>query len=152
MVRIDADARPTSDQVVRASDVGTTVIVLASVVAAAFQEQLNSAIVVVSVAFFAVGCVAFLWALLVAAERSRTDALGMGGVYLLLGTAPRSIQVRLLGALGVQIAVTVATAAARPFTNQAFAVLAPMFGLGVTGLWGARFGRFGPRAAPDDDD
>ena len=41
--------------------------------------------------------------------------------------------------------MAVATAAARPFTPLAFGVLAPMFGLGVMGLWGAKFGTFPPR-------
>ena len=52
---------------------------------------------------------------------------------------------RLLGALAVQVVVAVATAAVHPFTSQAFAVLAPMFGLGMAGLWGARYGHFEAR-------
>ncbi len=50
------------------------------------------------------------------------------------------MQRRLLGALGVQCVVVVAAAVAQPFTAVAFGVLAPMLGLGLIGLWGARHG------------
>ena len=100
---------------------------------------------VVSLVLFAVGCVTFLWAFAIAVNRSRTDAIGIGGLFFLQDSAPRPVQVRLLGALAVQVVVAVATAAVHPFTSQAFAVLAPMFGLGMAGLWGARYGHFEPR-------
>lgn len=140
-----AGTRPGHRQIMQASLVGTVVFTLVAVASAVFLEELKVVIVVVSAALFAVGCVAFLWAFALAVERSRTDAIGMGGLFFLQGTAPRAVQVRLFAAFGVQVVVAVATASARPFTNQAFAVLAPMFGLGIMGLWGARFGRFAAR-------
>ena len=42
----------------------------------------------------------------------------------------------------------VAAASIRPFTAVAFGILAPMLGLGLMGLWGARHGRF--PAAPGE--
>ena len=92
----------------------------------------------------------FLWAFAVAVDRSRSDAIGIGGLFFLQGSAPRAVQVRLLGSLAVQATVAVGTAAVHPFTSQAFAVLAPMFGVGLAGLWGARYGRFEPRSAGAD--
>ena len=77
--------------------------------------------------------------------RSRTDLIGMGGLFFLAGSAPRAVQRSLWASLAVEVVVAVATAAARPFTPLAFGVLAPMFGLGVMGLWGAKFGTFPPR-------
>ena len=77
--------------------------------------------------------------------RSRTDELNVIGIYFLAGAAPREVRVRLLGALVAQSVVVVAAAAVRPFTAVAFGVLAPMLGLGLTGLWGARFGTFPTR-------
>lgn len=92
---------------------------------------------------FALGSVAFFWAFLVAVERSRTEAIGVGGLFFLAGCAPARIQRSMLAALAVQATVPVAVAVVRPFT--AFAVLAPMWTLGLAGLWGARHGTFPAR-------
>jgi hypothetical protein len=51
----------------------------------------------------------------------------------------------LLGALAVETVVAFATAGARPFSALAFGILVPMFGLGLSGRWGARYGHFDPR-------
>ena len=45
-------------------------------------------------------------------------------------------------------AIAVVVASIRPYTAVAFAVLAPMLGLGAMAMWGARHGDFPPR---DDD-
>jgi hypothetical protein len=45
----------------------------------------------------------------------------------------------------VQVVVVVAAASIRPFTEVAFGILAPMYGLGLMALWGARHGAFPPR-------
>ena len=145
------EARPSSAAIIRASDVATVVFVVVAIASAVALSQLKEVVVVVSGVLFLLGCAAFLWAFAIAVERSRTDNIGIGGLFFLMGSAPRSVQVRLLGAFGLQVVVAVATAALRPFTSQAFAVLAPMFGLGVAGLWGARFGTFGPRPTDDDE-
>ena len=52
---------------------------------------------------------------------------------------------RLLGSFAVEVAVALATAGARPFTSLAFGLLVPVYGLGLAGLWAARYGTFGPR-------
>ena len=44
----------------------------------------------------------------------------------------------------VQCVVAVTVASVRPFTVAAFAVLVPMYGLGLNGVWAARHGTFGP--------
>jgi hypothetical protein len=130
---------------IRVSDVATIVFTVVAVVSAVFLDHLNALVVAVSLLLFVAGCVTFLWAYAIAVNRSRTDAIGIGGLYFLQGSAPLAVQIRLLGALTIQVVVAVVTAAVHPFTSQAFAVLAPMFGLGLTGLWGARYGKFGPR-------
>jgi len=136
---------------VRASDGGTVVFVLAAVLSASYRP-LHLVAVVVSLMAFAVGCATFLWAFWLAVQRSRVDTIAVAGLFFLLqGSAPRAVRVRLLGALAVQVVVAVATASARPFTDQAFAILGPMLGLGLTGLWGARHGQFPPRALPVPD-
>ena len=132
-------------RLIRTSDVVTVAFSVVAVASALALDRLKVLIVVVSLVLFAVGCVTFLWAFAIAVNRSRTDAIGIGGLFFLQDSAPRPVQVRLLGALAVQVLVAVATAAVHPFTSQAFAVLAPMFGLGMAGLWGARYGHFEPR-------
>jgi hypothetical protein len=98
---------------------------------------------------FAVGFLAFCWSLLRAAGRSRDEELSVAGLWFLAGgSAPRSVQVGLLVPLGIQVVVAVATAAVRPFTPLAFGILAPLYGLGLVGVWGAAFGTFGPRQRP----
>jgi hypothetical protein len=130
----------------RTSDVVTVLFSVVAIASAIALEALKEVVVVVSLGLFLAGCVTFLWAYGIAVNRSRTDAIGIGGLFFLQDSAPRSVQVRLLGALAVQVVVAVATAAVHPFTSQAFAVLAPMFGLGMAGLWGARYGHFGSRS------
>ena len=56
----------------------------------------------------------------------------------------------LVGSLVAQAAIAATAAALRPFTSVAFAVLAPMWGLGLAGQWGARHGHFAPRVRDGD--
>ena len=132
-------------RIVLASRVGTAVFVVTALAATVFLDALGLVAAIVSLILFAAGCVAFLWAYGIAVGRSRTDAIGIGGLYFLQGSAPRDVQVALLVPLAVQVVVALTTAAIRPFTSLAFGVLVPMYGLGLAGLWGARHGSFGPR-------
>ncbi|HEY5155107.1 MAG TPA: hypothetical protein VIJ47_10265 [Acidimicrobiales bacterium] len=132
-------------RIVQASWLGTGLLVATAIPAAIAPHTFVSAAVIVSLLLFLAGTVAFVWAYLVAIGRSRTDLIGMGGLFFLAGSAPRAVQRSLWASLAVEVVVAVATASARPFTPLAFGVLAPMFGLGVMGLWGAKFGTFPPR-------
>ncbi|MDZ7734005.1 MAG: SRPBCC family protein [Acidimicrobiia bacterium] len=73
-------------------------------------------------------------------RRSRTDAIGIGGLFFLQGTAPRRVQVRLLVPLGVQVVVALVAASVRIYTPLAFGLLVPVLGLGLAGLWERRHG------------
>jgi hypothetical protein len=115
--------------------VGFGVTALAGVLA----SPLRGLAALVAIVMFVVGTVLMGWALVVAAGRSRTDAVDIGGLFF--GQPPRSLK----AAFGIQIAVGIAAASIRPNTGMAFGVLAPVFGLGLMGLWGARHGRFKPR-------
>ena len=131
---------------VRADAIGTVVFVITAVVGVVAGEgALVLPLIVVSLALFAAGVVTFLWAYGIAVGRSRTDASGMGGLYFLAGSAPRSVQRAMLGLWAVQIVVGFGAAGLRVFTPVAFASLTPMFGLGMAGLWAARHGAFPPR-------
>ncbi len=132
--------------IVRASWAGTALFV-ASAVASVANRGARIPAVVVALGLFAIGIGVFFWAYAIAVGRSRTDAIGIGGLFFLAGegTADAGPKRALLAALAAQAVTGVGTAAARPFTTLAFGVLAPLFGLALTGLYGARHGRFGPR-------
>ena len=99
----------------------------------------------VSVVLFLAGCALFMVVLVLAAARSREDAMGMGGLFFLAGSAPATVQRHLLGSLAVQVVVAIAAAALDPFTPLAFGTLVPTIGLAFCGLWAVRHGLFPPR-------
>jgi hypothetical protein len=141
---IDADVP--GGAIVNGSWAGTGLYVATAVLATIDPDGLSGPGVVVDLGLFAIGCAAFLWAYAVAVSRSRTDAIGIGGLYFLQGSAPRVIQLRLLIPLAIQVVVAIATASLRPYTAVAFGILVPIFGLGLSGLWGARYGHFDARS------
>lgn len=125
------------------ADWAGTVVFVATAVAAAVWPAGRPVAVAVALVLFAVGIVAFLTAYGIAVARSRNDAIGIGGLYFLAGdVAPAGVRRAFMAALAVQIVVALATAAVRPFTTLAFGILVPMFGLGLSGVWGARHGFF----------
>jgi hypothetical protein len=140
---------------IRFDGVATAVFTVTQVAADVVPRGAVLAVAVaVSLALFLVGMVAFAWGLLVAAGRSRDEVVTLPGLYFLQDSAPDDVRRKLLGSLTVQVVVAVATAAVRPFTPVAFGILVPLFGVGVIGLWAARYGTFapvgtGPAAAPD---
>lgn len=143
--------RPPDDRLVRIDWWGTWAFVVSAVLATIAPDLFWVPALVVALVLFAVGCVVFLMAFARAVERSRYDAIGVGGLYFLAGSAPARIRRSFLLALAVQVIVGLATASIRIFTSLAFGVLVPMWGLGLAGLWGARHGEFPPRSdAPPD--
>lgn len=133
--------------IVLASWVGTGVFAVVAVAAAIVPDALGVVAAAVSGLLFVVGCVTFLWAYVVALGRSRTDAISVADLFFLTQCAPKAVQRLLLGSVAVEVVVALATAGARLYTALAFGILAPMYGLGLAGLWGARHGTF-PRRAP----
>lgn len=133
--------------IVQASWIGTSALVATAALGVAV-EGARPVAAGVALALFAAGTVVFLIALVRMAQRSREDELSIGGVFLLQGSAPSSVRRHLLGAWTVQIGAAFAAAGIRPFTALAFGVLAPVYGIGLAGLWGATHGEFGSRQAP----
>ena len=130
--------------IIKASWLGTAVLLVSSLLAVTV-EAVDLVAAVVHLVMFAGGVVVFLWAYAIAVGRSRTDEIGIGGLYFLAGTAPPAVRLQLLRSLAAQVVIAVAAASIRPFSSVAFAILAPMWGLGLAGLWGARYGTFAPR-------
>ncbi len=117
----------------------------ASAVAATIFDVVRPVALVVALVLFAIGCVVFLAAFATAVDRSRTEAIGIGGLYFLAGSAPRSVRVSLMTSFAVEVVIAFTTASIRVFTSLAFGILVPLFGLALAGLWGARHGEFEPR-------
>ncbi|HEV7723109.1 MAG TPA: hypothetical protein VGO60_17590 [Iamia sp.] len=136
---------------IRLSWAGTAITGATSVVNAVTGDRDHYALSAApALVLLALGSVAFLWAFAIAVERSRTEEIGVGGLFFLEGCAPRRVQLAMMASVAVQTVVPLGVAFVRPFT--AFAVLAPVWALGLAGLWGARHGTFPPRRRPGDAD
>jgi hypothetical protein len=130
--------------IIRASWAGTIVFGVGTVAAVVAPDQLAWLGFAVSVALFVAGCVLFVWSFALAVGRSSKDEIAVSNLYLLSG-APSAVRVQLFGSLAAEVIVAFGTAAARPYTITATAILAPVYGLGLCGLWAARYGSFPPR-------
>jgi len=124
----------------------TAVFTLAAIPALVDPRDAVAAFFAVSVVLFVAGCALFMVVLLLAAARSRDDAMGIGGLFFLAGSAPVPVQRHLLGSMGVQVVVAIGAAALDPFTPLAFGTLVPTIGLALCGLWAVRYGLFPARS------
>jgi hypothetical protein len=143
---------------VRAALAGTTLFVGALAVAVPLRGErwAQVLIAVISIVLFAVGVGSSLWAYAAALDRSRVEEVGVANLYLLTGsTAPRRVKRAMLISLVVQVGASLGAAAVgvvgledRQLNALAFGVLVPMFGIGMNGVWAARYGSYGPRVKP----
>jgi len=143
----DVDASPATvgTTIINLSWAGTAAYAALAVAGTIVPDWFALPTAVLSGVLFAFGCVVFLWAYAVAVARSRTDAIGIGGLYFLVGTAPREPAFRLRLSFAVEVIAAIVSSSIRPFTPMAFGFLVPVYGLGMMGLWGARHGTFEPR-------
>ena len=138
----------TADGLVNASFAGTGALAVAALAGGLAPDTFGTLTAVVSCGLFAIGVVAFLWGYANGVVRSRDEAVTLGGLFFLIGTAPAVVRFRLRLSLLVEAVLAVGVAAWRPYTAVAFAVLAPMYGLGLMSAWGARNGSFPPKGEP----
>lgn len=144
----DADqGAPVGAGLVNVDFAGTGALVVVALAGVLAPDTFGTLTAVVSGVLFAVGVVGFLWGYATGVVRSRDEQVGLGGLFFLSGTAPRIVRFRLRLAFAVQVVVAVAAASIRPYTSVAFAVLAPMLGMGIMAVWGARHGTFAPKEA-----
>lgn len=135
--------------IVNLAFLGTGLLVGTSVAAAAVPDTFGLVHAVLSCVLFAVGTGAFLWAYALGVSRSRSDAIGILGLFFLAGeVAPVHVRRPFRIALAVEIVAVTAAAAVRPYSEVAFGILAPMYALGLMAMWGGRYGSFPPRSVP----
>lgn len=145
----DEDLDAEGEAIINGSWAGTGIYVAFAIAGTIFLDTFATPTAVVSGALFFIGCIAFFWAYAVAVGRSRTDLIGIGGLFFLAGSAPKVVRFRLRLSLAIEVVAALVSASIRPFTPMAFGFLVPVFGLAMCGLWGARHGRFEPRAGPE---
>lgn len=143
--------------VIATSWAATAAFTAAAAAGVIWPDPIDRWFLILSLVLFAVGCAVFMIDLVLAAARSRDDAMGIGGLFFLAGSAPLEVQRHLNGSLGVQVAVSLAAAAVgfariddRHLNSLAFGILVPMLALSLSGLWGVRFGLFPPRTPAVD--
>lgn len=138
----DADIDPGAG-IVNLSFLGTGALVATSVGGALLPDRLGAVHAALSGVLFIVGTGALLWAYALGVSRSRTDLISIPGLFFLAGdVAPGSARRPLRIAVAVELVAVVVASSIRPYSNVAFGILAPMFGLGLMGMWGGRHGVF----------
>lgn len=125
--------------------IATAVFVVVSIVTVIDPDRFIAVYFGVAIVLFLGGSILFAVDIVLMGSRSRDDLMGIGGIFLLAGSAPRQVQMSLLSALGVQIIVAVVAAAIHPFTPLAFGTLVPILGLSICGFWAVRYGHFPPQ-------
>lgn len=148
---------PRSSALVRLDIAGTLLFLVALAVAVPMRADRFAQVLigVVSIALFGVGVATSLWSYVSALERSRTEEVGVANLYLLTGpTAPASVKRTMSIALVLQVVAALAGASVGvaglegdQVNALAFGILVPMFGIGMNGMWAARYGSYGPRIA-----
>ena len=141
----DLDAAHVGEGIINGSWAGTGAYVALAVGGSILPDTFAIPTAILAGVLFVLGCIAFLWAYAVAVSRSRTDLIGIGGLYVLADSAPRLVRFRMRASLAVEVVAATASSSIRPFTPMAFGFLVPLFGLGMMGLWGARYGTFDAR-------
>ena len=94
----------------------------------------------------------FLLGYFTAVQRSREEEISVTQLFFLAGeVAPKNVRLAMWYCFAAQCAVGLGVALARPSTDgktgsvMAFAVMVPMLGIGLNGLWAGKFGTFAPR-------
>ena len=144
-----ATMQPMGQGIEKAEWIGTGLFALTAGAALFDNTPVRAIAIATAVGLFVAGIVTFMWAYGVLAERSRTEALTLPGVFFLSKSVPKQKQRLFIGLEMVQLAVAFTTAGMRPFTSVAFGILAPMFGIGTMALYGAKLGNFPPRPVTD---
>ena len=133
----------TMERMKRATMIVALVQLSATLAALLGGDEIRGAVAIAFVVIFLTGSAVFLWAFVIAASRSRDEAVSVVGAFFLGdGAIERNDRRWLFGWMASQSVIGLAGAIAQPFTALAFGILVPMFGIGVIAMVGARFGSF----------
>ena len=103
-----------------------------------FTSAWRVAIVAVCLVLFAAGVATFLLGYFAAVQRSREEEISVTQLFFLAGeVAPKNVRLAMWYCFAAQCAVGLGV--------MAFAVMVPMLGIGLNGLWAGKFGTFAPR-------
>ncbi len=155
----DVDTEPdrtgamTGAPTVMAAMIGAGIITAAGVLGVVTEDLAQPLIVPVSLAAAILGIVGFVWSYLRAVARSRVDEISVTQLYMVAGTvAPRAVKRRLQWSLWLQTAIAIAVMVVgfsrtdpEEFNWAACIIVAPLYGMGVNGIWVASHGSFGAR-------
>jgi hypothetical protein len=142
------------DTIIRVDLVLTALFaVTAAFAASVFSTAAQWIGAVTAMGLFTVGVFTFLWSFFHAVQRSRTDEISVGQLYLLMGPAiPTTVRRTLNLTLAMQFVIAICTTLARPNgpdgnpgSSLAVGFLVPMLGFGLNGLWAVRHGNFSAR-------
>jgi hypothetical protein len=129
-----------------ADAVGTAALAVVTVISAATSADAVQVLnLIVAAVLFLGGCVGFAIGFLRAVGRSRTETIDLAGLFYLTGSASQEARRWFLGLWFAQIAIAVA---AIPLTDPPFAVMAPVWGIGVLTWWAGGHATFPPRTDP----
>jgi hypothetical protein len=134
-------------RLVEASWAGSVLLALAVAAGIVAIDTVAPAVVAVSGLLFAGGTIAFFIGYARAVERSRHELLGIGGIYFMAGSTPSRVRRQMMASLAVEVVLVVVAVSVKPFSSLVFTSLAPMWGLGLAGMWAATHGSFPPRAS-----
>jgi energy-converting hydrogenase Eha subunit A len=139
--------------IVRVDIAGTAVVVAAGVLGLLSNDLAKTLLVPVSSVTGVVGLVAFVWSYLRAVGRSRQDEISVSQLYVVAGNvAPGPVKRALRWSLWVQVIVAIVVmfvgfqrTEPQEFNWAATIIVAPLFGMGLNGVWVSIHGAFGPR-------
>ena len=135
------DAR--ADWLLRVNTGATLVFGAVSLLTWAVAETLDLAYAILCGAVLVVGMALFLLGFWNGVQRSRAEAVTLAGLLGVSTGHVGSVQRRRLWVANlVQVVIAIVFASLRPFSQQAFGLLVPMFGIGLAALWGSRFAVF----------
>jgi hypothetical protein len=135
---MDRNAHERGRRIVVASWIADAMFLVASLPAIFGVSGAADVAAVVCLALFAASLGVWAWAFAVAVARnSQGDDIAVGSLFLVEGSVRRSDRRAVYFPFWASVVITAVAAASNPF-----AVLVPMLGLGLVGLWGARHAEF----------
>jgi hypothetical protein len=125
----------------------TAVFLLVLLAGVVRLDLFGVAVVIVSVAMFALGVLLLAIAFALGIKRSRAEEISVAGLFLLQGSSPPVVRKVLIASVLTQLTAALVASGLRIYTEIAFAILAPTFVFGLASVWAGRYGSFPPRTS-----